>query len=733
MNLLFPLSETNQKACNLGAGEEIFYCLPLDLTLDGNYQENAYTIVTDRRIFTLEQGKVTRSISMEECERVFSEAMISCGVFAVVTEGGNEQVFGRFSGSHFVRYSYLSRGVQLIKRGSRERVVSQEYEKICPKCGRALPGTSTCPYCAGKREGFVPFFLDIFKAHWKETAVILVLMLISSLISVANPAVQKTLVDDVLVSEDRQTGKAVVCIFLMFLIGVGNVVVNVVKNYQCAKLGARVSHDQRMKLFEKIQLLSLSFINDRTPGMLMNRVARDTMRIKDFLTDTFCNAFTVIILFPCVGIYMLVLNWKLALLAFVFVPFSVALSVSRRKQVRRRFRKHGRKSDKVNSLLHDVIRGMDVVKSYGQEQRESDFFAEATEELAEIERRNETFFAVFFPMLTFVLGLGTYLVTYFGGLSTLAGDMTPGELLQFINYASLMYGYVGWISNLPRTLMNMLTSVERIGDVMNQEPEIADDASSVEHAVQGLVEYQDMSFGYKAYQPVLENIDLTIRQGEMIGLVGASGTGKSTMINLIMHLYEADDGKLLIDGTNVKDIKLHNYHSQIGVVLQENFLFAGTIYNNIRFARPDATYEEIIQAAKMANAHDFICRTPDGYETYVGEHGYNLSGGERQRIAIARAILNNPRLLILDEATASLDTESEYLIQRALNRLIKGRTTIAIAHRLSTLKDADRLVVLDGHRIVEMGTHKELMDRKGIYYKLVIAQLSMNGQLEQEG
>ena len=216
-----------------------------------------------------------------------------------------------------------------------------------------------------------------------------------------------------------------------------------------------------------------------------------------------------------------------------------------------------------------------------------------------------------------------------------------------------------------------------------------------------------------------------MQPGEMIGLVGASGTGKSTMINLIMRLYDPDQGRIVLDGVDLRDVKVESLHSQIGVVLQETFLFSGTILDNIRFAKPTATLAEVIQAAKAANAHDFICKTPDGYNTYVGEHGYNLSGGERQRVAIARAILNNPKLLNLYEATSALDTESEFLIQQALNRLIEGRTTFAIAHRLSTLREANRLIVIDKHSIAEMGSHNELLEKKGIYYGLVTAQLRM--------
>lgn len=722
MILKYDLTEENLKLCDLREGEELYYVLPLDIDMKGDFRRNSYTVMTNRRLMILEEGTKTREYLLADFEMIKSEPQIACGICYIV-QNGQEILVGRFSAKHLTRYSYLHRGMQILKSGRTEHVISREYEHSCPKCGRALPGTRECPRCSGKKEGLIYTFLDMMKPHMKRFAVILVLMLGATVVTLANPAIQKHLVDDVLLREEKAYGAAIACILLMFAMSVGIVVINAAKSYLCTKLGAYISEDQRAKLFNKIQGLTISFINERTPGELMNRIIRDTGRISEFVGNVFCNMFTVTILFVCVCVYMLVLNWKLAILAFAFAPLSVCISIAWRKKIRKRFHLQGAKSDKVNGNLQDVISGMAVVKSYGQEKREAEHFDDTAEEFARIQRNNEIFFACFYPILTFMLSVGTYLVTFWGGCQTLAGDMTPGELMQYINYTSLLYTYLGWMSNMPRMLMNLVTSLERIGDVMNQEPGIYDHEDAAEHEIQGDIEFRNASFGYKSYQPVLENVNLKVKKGEMIGLVGASGTGKSTLINLIMHLYEVDDGEILVDGIDIRKIKVENYHSQIGVVLQENFLFTGTILNNIKFAKPDATIEEVIHAAKMANAHEFICKLPDGYNTYVGEKGYTLSGGERQRVAIARAMLNNPRLLILDEATASLDTESEYLIQKALGRLTEGKTTFAIAHRLSTLKDADRLVVIDGHHIAEVGTHNELMEKKGIYYGLVQAQL----------
>lgn len=724
MILKYDLSKENLALLCLAPDEEICYAVPFDIAEDGSLLDNSYVVVTRKRILLLEQGTRKKEFLLADCEKISSEPQIDCGLL-IITGGGEEWIAARFSARHLARFSYVARGCMMLLSGNSQLVVSEEYEKICPKCRRALPGTKECPYCTKKEGGFVKEFLSMLSPYKKQLAVIFSIMLLAAVVTLLGPEVQKYLIDDVLTDRKGSLSQAFLFLGALFALSIGMVIINITKSYLCAKLGSTLSRDLRARLYHKIQVLSLSFINDRRPGELMNRVVRDTARVKEFMEDIFCNLFTVCIIFVCDAVYMMVLDIKLALLAFLFIPVTILVSTAFRKNIHRRFHRQWQKNDDVNSSLQDVISGMSVVKSYGKEESETAKFNELSDDFAAVQRRNEVFWAIFYPLLSFTVGVGVYLITYFGGVNVLDGKKTPGELIQFINYTSMLYMYLDWLTNLPRHLMNLVNSVERINDVMSQEPRIVDRKQAVDLDIKGAVEFKNATFGYKSYKPVLDNINFSVKPGEMIGLVGASGTGKSTLINLIMHLYELDDGKLLIDGTDIRDIRLENYHSQIGVVLQETFLFSGTILNNIRFAKPDATYEEVIRAAKMANAHDFICRTPDGYNTYVGERGFNLSGGERQRIAIARAILNQPKLLILDEATASLDTESEYLIQKALQRLTAGRTTFAIAHRLSTLKDADRLVVIDGHSIAEIGTHNELMEKKGIYYGLVTAQLEM--------
>lgn len=741
MKLLYTLEEPQQKALALEDGEDVWYCVPVDLRFDNGKKSagNAYTdatwlVVTQRRLLVLEGDRKAAEYRLEDCEKIRCEHQVYSGIVTVFGKDGSKSCAVRFSMRHIIRAAYVARGAQNIINAmeagreltAEDRVESREYEKYCEKCGRALPGTSRCPYCDGNGD-VLKKLMALCGEFVGRLLLISALMVLVAVINLVSPMVQQKFIDEALVTGQGTAGDLWRFIGISFSLMVSGVLLSILRYWNCAKLGASLSMTLRKKLYYKIQILSLSFINNRRPGELMNRVTGDTRRIRGFMEEVFGDMLSTLLTMIVSLVMMFVISWKMTLLSTVFILVVIVVTRLFWHHIHTIFHRQWLKFDDMSSSLQDIISGMRIVKSFGQEERESARFTEKTREFASIQRKNETFWAVFFPILTFLMGVGTYIAIYFGGVNVLEGEMTVGQLVQFVTYSGYLYGPLSWMTHLPRAVMEMLTSLNRIYDVLDEEPMLKDKEDCRAFPVQGAFSFEGVAFGYQTYEPVLENISFTVEPGEMIGLVGASGTGKSTLINLIMRLYDVDQGRITLDGCDLRDIQMECLHSQIGVVLQETFLFSGSILANIRFAKQDATLEEVIRAARAANAHDFICKTPDGYNTYVGEHGYNLSGGERQRIAIARAILNNPRILILDEATSALDTESEFLIQQALDRLVKGRTTFAIAHRLSTLRNADRLVVIDRHGVAEIGTHNELLEKKGIYYGLVNAQLKMSG------
>ncbi len=727
MNLNYELSNEDRLAVQKVIGKTIRYCVPADLSLSGRRTKGYFAIGQEKWTY-VEAGKVHESGFISEAYDYKVIPLIGNAILEATDELG-KRIIVRVSMEHVARLSYIAQILNYMTTNSEIRIYNEEEERVCSNCGsRLLHGTRACAKCMNKT-AVLKRLLGVSKSHWRLLVLGLFILLITSAVALSGPYFQKLLVNSSLQPPAGQSPSV-----SMFFVAIGGILfalvagelLNVAKGRVMATVSSTIAADLRKMVYEKIQNLSLGFLTSQRAGDLMNRVSSDTNRIRRLIQEVFTTAIYQVIVLISVTVLLFMTDWRLALIVLLPAPFVAYLQfMTWRVIVRRLFRKQWKIFDRANSYLHDVLSGIRVVKTFGKEQREIKRFRQYNTEYAVAAFKSEKVYSILTPISTYLLQIGTYFVLLVGCNMILKGDLNLGELVQFTGYASMIFGPLAWLMNMPRWIANAAIAIDRIFSVIDEEPEVFDKETSIPHAIHGTIQFHDVTFGYKSYEPVLKNINFTIKPGEMIGLVGHSGSGKSTLINLVSRFYDVNEGEILIDGHDIRTIQQEELRSQIGVVLQETMLFRGSIMENIRYSKPDATMEEVIQAARIANAHEFIIKLPDGYDTRLEENGNNLSGGERQRITIARAVLHNPRILILDEATASLDIDTESEIQEALQRITKNRTTIAIAHRLSTLKNADRLFVLNKGEIAEVGTHQELMQKQGIYYGLIMAQRNM--------
>lgn len=684
-----------------------------------------------------------RAYALEDVKRIYIERTVGGGCLILVhknredeQEDGDAEIIASFSNRSMGDTTRVERICEKILKNEElkpDMLEKKDREEYCPICGMMYPDTDRkiCPKCMNKKS-ILFRTMGYLKPYVGKLAIMVVCFLFSAGLNIVWPYLNGKILYDKVLGKNEEFlhflgipgGQYVVALGLVVLTMLATKIVmqavGILQGVLAAKIVPDLVRNLKTDVFSSMGKLSISFFTSKQTGSLMTRVMSDAEEVTGFFIDGLpyflINVFTII----ATAAIMFSLNPVLAVTALVFMPVAFLISWKMLPRLWHRYGRRHRATRSLNSKVNDNLQGARVVKAFGQEEKEVSRFDKSNERVRSADMAVMNYdnkFSALYSMAENFASLTVYVIGAFLILKT--HSISLGVLITFTGYVSQLTGPMDFMSFFFRWYTNCMNSAQRMFEIIDAIPEIQEKPDALHlKQIDGTIEMKHVTFGYEKHKPVLKDVSLTVKSGEMLGIVGRSGAGKTTIVNLISRLYDPQEGEILLDGHNIKDLSFDTLRGYVAMVSQETYMFMGTVAENIAYARKDATREEIVRAAVLASAHDFICRMPDGYDTIIGSSGRELSGGERQRISIARAILANPRILILDEATAAVDTETEQAIQQSINMLIKGRTTISIAHRLSTLRDANTLIVIDEGKVVEEGTHEELLAKKGVYFKL---------------
>lgn len=717
--------------------ERLLFVIVGDLGYKSKY-EPSYLVVTDGHIYafdsSFENGCTVygySGVAHAQVKRYYGNAIL---VFFSERDGIGE---GAGERTNIIRFSYkvaslYDAAALFIENVASGKPIEEElgavdtaFETqfcICPKCGRTLirPGAE-CLNCRSKNK--IIQKLGAYVLPYKgRLAFCIILSVITTAVSLIPPYMTKTLVDDVLPHSRKDLLLA--CVIVLFVTYFVQYSVGAVRSYYLKITGDRIVADIRCDVYKKAQLLPMRFYDRTSTGAVITRISSDTSTLQSFMLRVTQEVVVQFFLLVGIIVIMFTMNWQLTLLSLVPVPFVAWGTRIFGKKVHHLYRRIWHRWAAVTSVLTDTIPGIRVIKAFANEKKTVNGFENKNKEWLKTDIRASKITMLFPNIVNFVITCGSLLIWGIGGVWVIDDPqfISAGLLVSFISYTTMFYGPVNFFANFNDSYQSALNSAEKILDIIDAEPEADFGRGYHPEKFKGGIEFKNVNFSFDRSKKTLSNVSFKIDPGDIVGIVGTTGAGKSTIINLLMRYYDKYDGEILIDGKNIRDIDMQFYRSEIGYVQQEPMMFHDTIYANIEYGAENVSVEQVIHAAEVANAHEFIARMPDAYDTVLGERGTGLSGGERQRLSIARAVLKNPSILFFDEATASVDSETESQIQDAIEKLIQGRTTIMIAHRLSTLRKANKIIVVDKGSILEMGTPEELLAKKGKYYKLVEIQ-----------